>query len=30
VACFDKGLVVTRFRKTEESGDYLLTEWHSA
>jgi predicted GNAT superfamily acetyltransferase len=30
VTCFDKGLAVTRFRKTEESGDYLLTEWHSA
>lgn len=30
VAYFDAGLAVTRFRKTDESADYLLTEWHSA
>jgi predicted GNAT superfamily acetyltransferase len=27
---FGQGLVATRFEKTEESGNYLLTEWHFA
>lgn len=30
VRYFSEGLVATRFEKTEESGNYLLTEWHFA
>jgi len=30
VQSFSEGLVATRFEKTKESGNYLLTEWHSA
>jgi predicted GNAT superfamily acetyltransferase len=30
VRYFSEGLVATRFEKTKESGNYLLTEWHFA